>query len=343
MKDSKTIDVCLVGHDVQPSMAFTALVSELSSRGLRVLLAVMNGKEYPTLQSEVISLSRFVLIGMSSLDNAVSEIEAATMANKLGVPFGFYAGETFLCYRRSWFSSFWETASLVFAFNQSEVNEAQRYFPNAKIVPTGNPTHASYFTFDSKIDVERKLGLSPKHFVVFVGGGGSLQINQELLAATVYACGDIPEVRIIFGLHPGDKNPVEKYREYTKDFAVPVTMTTRSIVSGSSVLSRANLLITSATSLGIEAACKRVPVINFLTTLGCDSLEQVTGGRVWPPCKHGVSMKVEDPISLRKVIQEKSYEKLRQRQEEVYPAPTEPGKSASLSLMADAVCSFVNK
>ena len=339
----KQIDVCLIGHDVQPSMAFTDLGRELCTRGLRVLTGVMSGKDRQQVGANLVQASRCVVIGMSSSPQwAQVEVAAAQAAMEADVPFGFYS-DIFRCHRRAWFEPFRAKASFVFAFNQAEVSDAQSYFPKAKIVATGNPTHVSYFTRSmSAEDVEKIIAADSDAFVVFVSCSKHLKITLELLDAAVAACGGLDRVRIVAGLHPGDQNPVEAYMAHAAEMGAQVTFVTKKELTGPQALCRANLLIESTGSLGIEAACKRIPVVNFLTPTSLELLVQETGAPEWPPCMHGTSIRVDnDPQRLRDyVVLLHSGQKLpdlTRRQEEIYPQPAIPGSSQSIKIMADTV------
>lgn len=335
MKTQKSIDVCLIGHDIQPSMAFTALVPELASRGKRVLLAVMNGKEYAGLEPSVIRASDYVLIGMSSSEAwSKVEIEAAKFAMDNEIQYGFYS-DIFYGYRRKWFTPFRSKASHVFVLNQTEVNNAKNLFPNALVIPSGNPTHAGYFTFQvSRSEVEEKLNIGPQDYVVLVSGTKFLDITTAMIQAVVHSCRNIPNTRIILGLHPSDSSSVDVYN----DLGLPIAVVTKKVMSGSHILCRADLFVESSGSLGIEAACKRVPVVNFITPRAYDLIEQEIGERQWPTCVHGTSLLAEDSSSLTRIFEGRDFEELIAKQKQIYPDPVPGSNPRSLKVMADTIC-----
>ena len=336
----KSIDVCLVGHDVQPSMAFGMLTQELATRGLRVLISAMQGKDREMLTEQAIKLSRLVVVGMSSsAEWARAETEAATMAVKEGIPVGIYA-DIFRSYRRAWFKPFRQDASLLFVLNEAEIPDARQMYPRALIVPSGNPTHESYFTFAmSRKKVEEIVGCGPGSFVALVSGSKHASITADLLKAAAYGIARIPQARLVLSVHPGDPNPLDQYRAVSANLGVQVFFATKGVLRGSDVLSRADVLIESSGSLGIEAACKRVPAINYLTPEAYDLIEREIGEREWPTCAHGTSHKVDaDPEALRSILESPDkLSSLRSRQEELYPEPKPGTKPRAVSMMANAV------
>lgn len=305
---------------------------------------LMYGKEVPVFDSAIIQGMDAVVLGMSSSPKwAEVEIAVAKTAQDAGKPYGFYS-DIFKCHRRGWFSPFRESASFVFAFNPADVEDAQQCFPNAKVVATGNPTHASYFDFQvSPTAVEEALGLQKTSQVILVCGVKSFPMNVELILAIINACRKMsvkPEV--VFGLHPGDPNDRAGYEAVVRSIGeLPIRFVTKAEMPSSHILCRADMLIESTGSLGIEAACKRKPVVSFLTPRAYDLLYVESGEKIWTPAVQGTSTLVENELELACAIQDGAiHHQIVCRQKGVYPKSDVKGQA--LIMMADVLDTLVS-
>jgi len=341
--------VGLVAHDIAPCQAFGLLEAGLKVRGIqtRSVLLEAGRKTPPNDWSEFFGDCGIIIIGMSSGSEwAKAEISVAKWAVQQKKPFGFYA-DSFGVAKRGWFSSFHDQANFVFVLNQSDADEVSTIFPKATIVPIGNPTHEGYFDWRlSREESRGKIGCKENDFVILVPGVKFLSLNCELLGA-IYAgihTTNPRKTKVLFSLHPGDRNSREEYDWMVALFStelVPFSVWIREQVPSAELLCGADLVIESTSSIGIEAACKRIPVISFLSSETLDLLEKESGRRVWMPCELGTSLLARSWLDISRYLREKPFDQLRARQAELYLRPQV--KSQSVGMMIDTLIKLTSK
>lgn len=355
--------IVLVGRDTAPANALKKLqdyLASLSNEGgsYKVFDFLGNGQFTKESIGERVLTADVLLVGMSSSAKlAEKEIYAAETAVRANTPFGFYA-DTFGCHKRPWFAKLRDKASFVFVVNKKEAESAQELFPNAKIVASGNPMWEGFFTPRlSREEVRERLGIEDGQRMIFCPGGKLLAVNMQHFGGVISAShvlGMNPEDwKIVLATHPGDENydglfKFEKkedsdeyeykrieniYKDLVKYSKVPVAVVSPSQMATSHMISGCDVVVESASTIGIEAVCQRKPVIEFFTEAALNRLEETGIGRSYELCEQGVAREVHyDPSKLATAICDLTlYEDvlrgLRARQAEHYPEPSEKGEA----------------
>ncbi len=301
--DSKQI--LLVANDFAPSSIFEKLVRELPRHlnenteiKTRIFLHKDSEEISPALIEEVLK-SSFVLMGMSSTPElARYEILAARTARENSIPFGFFA-DIFNVFARSWFESFMDSGPLLFVINEEEKQKAQGKYPNAKVVNSGNPCWEDFcYPKYTRESVRQTLGIPDDRIMILSPGTKSPVVNILLWGAIteVLSKKSAGEYDLIISPHPGDKTPPEIYSDIVELGNARVV--TREKFSTSAMLSGADIVIESASAIGVEAAHLRKPVINFFSEIALRNLEKITGSREWELCKMGCSSKATKVTEL---------------------------------------------
>jgi len=220
---------------------------------------------------------------------------------------------------------------------------------------TGNPLREEMaFPRFTRDEVRDRLGVAEDEKLILVPGAQYTWITLSQWVVVMDAlwrlCEHGQRFQLIFTLHPGDRTPYAKDKETGEHLEIyehllaysPVSarivdtgeMTTSEIVPG------ADVIVEFGGSIGIEAAYQRIPVV----TLGFEPLfrifEEVGGTRVPEAAGNGISeLVMADASRLAETIQRlltaDGFVKMRARQKELCPKPTECG--AVLRQMADAI------
>lgn len=361
----------LVARDIAPSGAFERLIPELEKNGFYVDSFLGKGKPLSEKRHEIETaiavpgvngvahpVADVVVVGMSSSKElAEPEIAACETAIQANIPYGFY-GDTYGCHERAregaWFGPFRERASFFFAINEEEANKAMKTFPSAdSVIATGNPLWEDFaFPKFSREEVRANLGLEPDEKFILSPGGKSPVVNilvwgNLIEAARILAAGG-RKIKLIFAPHPGDRaiyalsvdqNPLGIYDDLVKFSPVPVQFTDKSVKT-SELVPGADLVVEWGSTIGIEAAHLRIPVVSFATEIGKKRLMSTSGSEKLEPVELGVSLGVSSREVLVNMLGQllsggPSAESLRKRQEQVYPAPPERG--AAVQKMAETL------
>lgn len=333
--------VALVATDTAPKAAFARLEPALKEAGIEI--------------SSLVKDADVILAGMSSsLKLAEKELEAVEIAETDGKPFGFYA-DTYGTIRRPWFERFRKSASFVFVINDNEAIDAKGIFPNAKVVISGNPMWEDFFNPKlSRAEARAKLEVVEDCKVVLCPGGKNFIINILHFGAVIDAMNRAADnlkyrnknnnFKVVFALHPGDQNKMEAYADLSKYSRVPVFIMTKEHASTSLILPGCDLVVESASTLGIEAACQRIPVIDYFTETALSRLEEATGSREWDLCKAGAAIRVLDTDTLEAgivlLVENSKIVTLQVRQEMAFPKP--PEKGAAIRAMVRTLQELVN-
>ncbi len=341
--------VLLVAHDTAPSAVLARLASELRALGLEVLEILGHGKplmhSYADIEKSVLE-SQAVVLGMSSSEElSKEEIHAARTAFQEAIPYGFYA-DTYDCQFRPWFDGLKSGASFLFVINQEEGRKAKKLFHRAEIVVSGNPLWEDFhFPRVSYEEVRQRFGVKPEEIMVLCPGGKSLAVNMLHFSGVIEAVGfsklsTLKRCKIFLALHPGDLNSKSAYDDLVAFSPIPVVVITKEVMSVSDLVSGSDMVVESASTVGIEAAHQRKPVINYFSELALQRLEKVSGSREWMPCKLGVAAEVrgspqELGLRMYKLLIMNEFIPMRIRQEEMYPRPSVKG--TALRLMREVI------
>lgn len=278
-----------------------------------------------------------VLLGMSSSPElAEDELAACEAAVKNGIPLALFA-DTFRSWARPWFEPYREAVSALFVVSPTEAEKARELFPNAKIVASGNPTWEGFFFPKYRRDeVRAKLEVGDVDSMILVPGSKSLAVNMLLFGGVIDAAIMLGEAygQVFVSLHPGDKNPPKLYKELADYSPIPVKFVLRDFMSGSEMIPGADVVVESASTIGIEAACQRVPVVEYFTYAGRGNWKRQAGSVDYEPCELDIA--VEASLDTRQfsevlnLILAKGDEWdvcriMLERQREVFPKPVERG------------------
>ena len=271
--------IFLVAHDRAPTAAFELLRERFAKEGHVVLDALLDGDAsrmpHEGALESGIENADIVIVGMSTPEkNADVELRAASRANALGKPFGFYADAHGVFTRRH-FATFGESASFLFVVNESELKRAKRLFPVAgnlgNIFPTGNPVWAEYFQPADKGLARTLLGSrGEEEFIVLFPGDKNGAYNVTTLGAVIESVAMMEgnfHRAVIFAPHPRDPTPHCVYEEI---IALGNKLAVRVAISGEKtdeILVGANVVV-NGVSVQVNAFAKGVPVIEYYSPLG---------------------------------------------------------------------------
>ena len=118
------------------------------------------------------------------------------------------------------------------------------------------------------------------------------------------------------------------------DYApIQVRFVPKEFLSASDMVSGADVVVESASTIGIEAACQRVPVVEYFTYAGLGNLKRQTGSVDYEPCQLNIAEEVllgvqELSETLDMVLHRDGSalgHKMLERQRQVFPKPAEKG------------------
>ncbi|TAL49262.1 hypothetical protein EPN83_01855 [Patescibacteria group bacterium] len=339
--------IVAVARDMAPSEGVGACADELEKRGCEVKKFLSFGKPFSGSVEELtqdLQAADVVLCGFSSSEAlAQEEIAAAKAAMARGVPLFFYA-DTFGVYRAPWMSFARSWARVVFVQTEPECSGAQPIFPNARVVASGSPIYEkAFFPPKSRSEIRAGLGLEEEDRMIFVPCGKALVDNGVLIAAVLQALSGLGiEYRPFITLHPGDTNEAAQYKALE---SYPLRVRARVLgrddgISSQEALCGTDLVITGGSAAAIEAACMRIPVIDFMPEVIMARMATVRGAWRWERSDLGITRLVRwcseelrgtvcDLLSLG------GYSAMRAVHERCYPKPERQGVAAET--MADAV------
>ena len=342
----------MVARDVAPANALESLFAYIRESGVVDTHGIFGyGKPFDASLDAINNLvgsATVVLLGMSSLSSlSREELFAAEVAYKFGIPFGFYS-DTFGTFRRPWFENYREKANFLFVINEDEARSAKELFPKARIVVSGNPLWENFF-FPKKTRkaVRGDLTFTDDDRVILCPGGKNLTVNLLHLGGVIEAVSrmdkDHKHWYVLFSKHPGDPNSTDAYGDLVKYSRSPLRVVTKEEFSGSDMISGADVVIESASTMGIEAACQRIPVIEYFSEIALNRLEEANGIREWELVKLGAAREVRGNITdlFNTILDLLLYggdKKLREVQERVFPKPAELG--TSLKIMTEVLKEF---
>lgn len=354
--------IVLVGRDQAPAGALKKVQEYLASlsndgNSYKVLDFLGDGQFTKESVGERVLTADVLLVGMSSsADLAEKEICAAETAVRAHTPFGFYA-DTFGCYKRPWFAKLRDKASFVFVVDKKEAESARELFPNAKVVASGNPMWEDFFTPKlSREEVRERLGVEDGQRMILCPGGKLLAVNMQHFGGVISAAhmlGMNPkDWKIVLAIHPGDGNydglyKLEKkkdsdeyehkrieniYKDLAEYSKVPVVVVPKSQMPTPHIIPGCDVVVESASTIGIEVVCQRKPVTEFFTETALNRLEETGIGRSYELCEQGVAREVSyNPAELANAILDlvvyDGFREMRKRQEEYYPPPSEKGEA----------------
>jgi len=337
----------IVAHDNGPSTGLGALAAELEHRGIEAVEYLSYGKPFNGSADEIKDVCQnadVVVCGFSSSEKlSFEEIVAAKAAISRNVPLVMYA-DTFGVYRCPWLAFTRDYASILFAQNESMKKDMEGLFARANVFVSGSPTfEAAFFPIMPRSELRNQLSVSSDDKLIMVPAGKSVVENGPLIAGTIEALAkleDRTKYHVFITLHQGDPNPANQYKDIAKYLPNVHALSREDGLGSQEVLCGADMVITAGSATAIEAACTRIPVIDFLTEVFLSRIEKVRGTREWEREKLGITEVVRwDAKVLANAISRLStpegYRPMREAQEKNLPAP--PRKGHAASVMADAI------
>ncbi|MEK7078036.1 MAG: hypothetical protein AAB911_00525 [Patescibacteria group bacterium] len=282
-----------------------------------------------------------VVCGMSSSPElAKEELAACEAAVKAGIPLCLFA-DTFRSWARPWFEPYRQAASALFVINPEEAEKARNLFPHAKIVASGNPAWEDFFFPKyTREEVRQKLEITDEQKMILVPGGKCLAQNMLLFGAVIEAANQPGSgYRVVLTLHPGDSNPSEIYADLVKYSRTLVLVIPKEMLSGSEIIPGCDVVVQSGSTIGIEAACQRKPVIEYLTYVGLGNWERQTGSRKMETIELGIAGELrafhgihELSLYIHQLTGAEHIARLGSlaQQEKVFPQPAEKGVAVKM-------------
>lgn len=348
--------VLLVARDIGGCQGLDALGKELSARGHDVFshlgFGEPLGKKEGVGPGEIFvdaQVRDAVFVGRSSTPElSKPELAAIRGARSVGKPYGIYTDNYNTIV--PWFEEMAKEASLIFVINEELAARDQMLFPKVRVVATGNPMWEQFCFPNLTRAVARIIPrFSADDIVILATGCKTAAVNRSLWAGAINgisrAIGIKPnlarQLRLIVSSHGGDENDPKVYQELLALCPVPVYFNWQrsTKIKSSDLLPAADLVIDLTSSIGIEAAHQRIPVINYFSEVVGAWLERARGNRTWESCGLGAMKAVFTVNEITDAILDLTvtgaYDEMRTRQEEVYPASPVVGNAAKK--MADAV------
>lgn len=297
------------------------------------------------------SRADLLVVGRSSSPAlAAEELTAANAAFEAGVPFGIYS-DNYIALPPHFFEAA-EKASFLCVLNESIAESARRFLPRLEVIASGNPMWESFcFPKYTREQVRSRLNFSPEQKVILSPGCKTAVVNILLWGNLIEAVkqtriANLQQINLLLSRHPGDQTPQEIYDALSRLSCVPLEFLKSEKMSSSDALPGCDLVVECCSSVGMEAAHQRIPVITFFTEISLAWIESVKGSRVWEPAQAGATTLVTQATGLRLAIADlllnkEAIARLRRNQEQVFPKPPAPGAAAKI--MADAAEWFSKK
>lgn len=288
----------------------------------------------------------FLVAGMSEMSD--EETEAVKEAVKQNVRIALYA-DTFGAHRLPAFEFARELALTMFVVNQDEASDARELFPRADVRVTGNPRWEEFaFPKLSQDEVVRKLGLDASKLVILSAGDKYLAQNIIQFGSTIEAVRLLRwhmNTQILLALHPGDQNDPKLYEELVTNSGCDVRIIGRHVgIDTSEILVGCDLVVEFTSTIGIQAACLRIPVVDFCTTTALRGESPIIGKDPWLLTAMGVSHPVYNgsveqlgKFMSRSLLDYSYSSELRRKQERAFPVPSLNNRGLALKLMCSAL------
>ncbi len=282
--------VTLCARDVGPCNILKLIAQALVKKGADVVTLFAGEKH----NFESIYDSGLFIVGMSSSEElAKNELSVSGEACAHGVR-AIYVADTFGSWNRPWFENRIATMmsrATIFVLNEEEAALAQEKFPKAKVVVTGNPCWDKFFFPKNTREMVRlTLGIDSGQKVMLCSWGKNKEVNILHGQKAIEVASQTGVGLVIIGTHPGDMTPLEEYYPVANGAPVAVRFITKTEMSGSDLLPGVDLVFESASTIGIEAVCQRIPVVDWFSDIALERLRKATGSDRWPLCEQRASL-----------------------------------------------------
>lgn len=291
--------IVMIAADVGPSNSLTLVEPELEQEGHSVTTFFGQGQPFPEKTADeiadTVSQADIVLLGLSSTPSrAREELLAGQLARQKGARLALFC-DTYGAYNRSWFQALIPTAHILFIVSKQETAIAQTLAPRAKIAVAGNPDWTRHFGEPphSREQVRQQLDLGAGEQLILSVGSKEAARNFSLWNNLIMATNRMPgkSWRLVLARHPGERQAAELYAELLGYSDYPIQLLEG--LSSTEALVGTDLVVSSLSTIGIAAACRRIPVIDFVTDLDKRWWQILSGNRIWPPAIQEASWEVD--------------------------------------------------
>ncbi|MCX6790635.1 MAG: hypothetical protein NTV62_00370 [Candidatus Gribaldobacteria bacterium] len=299
--------ILLVAHDVGPSMELNILADGLQSANFTVEGLLGFGKHQNFTSDtlwEKVSDNSLIVVGLSSYENdaEIEEKEVIVSASRLNKPI-IVACDTFGVYSRPWLLKMIHNMGesrfvpkIVFVSVKGEVSKAQVIFPDSKIIranPMFEDFHFPKINKEQALDHLKTLNngkIGEK--IILVPLSKDRLIGTILVAHVIDVTKNFEDVSILMCLHPADVEG-EKYYQQFVDRNKKLKGKQKLIITNvgsTQFLELADLVVCVAGgTIGIMAACRRIPAVCLDDETLMGHLESIIGTRKWYPCEVGAN------------------------------------------------------
>ena len=353
--------IVLVGADAAPSRCFMRLEPVLKERGFDVELIVGDGKPLDKSTGDImgtVSQANIIFLGMSAPDVAMPEIVAGETAKLKNIHYGFY-GDVRRCWARAragtCFAGLASDAAFYFGVNQEDADAAEKIFPRALRVGTGNPIREeNAFARFTREEIRSKLKVAPNEKLVLAPGGVWAWANMAQWTILIEALSLLSKsgqhFQLVLALHPGDRatsaidaathKELKLYEKLISFSHIPVQIVDKDTFKTSEIVPGADIIVEFGTSIAQDGAYYNVPVISLGFELMFRGLEKGDGSRMLEAVEDGISSLVVADASklaerIKTLLTTDGCAQMRARQTALYPKPKESG--LVLRKMADAI------
>ncbi|RJQ34495.1 hypothetical protein C4568_02450 [Candidatus Parcubacteria bacterium] len=231
---------------------------------------------------------------------------AISAAHRYNVPIMRYA-DTHLVYHRPHEDDSMRDIDALAVIGPSDKKGAARlYKESVRIFVSGNPMHEMYyFPEKDRETVRAELGVGAQTLIVSPGTKFPQQ-NIALWGGLGSALIGLPDRKFYFVLsrHPGDDGDETYDRLIEQLNSIPhitARLITRNELSGPQLLIGADLVVSFLSELGIGAAIRRIPNIEFWPSVLQERKQVLIGDKAWEPIEQGLAALVasDDPQYLR--------------------------------------------
>lgn len=314
--------VTLVAGDFAPSRALLRVAEKLAAKA-RVHAFIRQHEPIGALETDLAA----VMIGMSSSEElAAAELAAGYFAIEHHIPLAVFA-DIEPTVGRPFFADLRPHVALVAVVNERARANAQKLFPAATVVAAGNPLWEDFFRPRySRDEIRSQFEVPAGIPVLLVPSGKDEAINRLHFTGVASAVAELGrEVVVIVSLHPGlTAADRDMYASIFSGIAARVVHRETDGLTSDDLIAGADVVIPSASTIGVAAACQRVPVVNYFTEAALDRLERATGSREWPAVRDGTELLViDDPKKLAEITNGILDGKisLSKAQENIFPRP----------------------
>lgn len=330
--------ITLIARDVAPSQALALLATTLTAKGHEPIQFLGNGNTLTSTAEEreqVLLVSQAVVVGMSSsVELSAEECGIARLAKEASIPVFFYA-DSFGTYNRPWFRDLLSDSSL-FVISKDEAEKARIALPDTVVIVTGSPMQEKFFfPKRSRDQIRRQLDLTERDKMVLIPGGKDTEINLLHFSHVIEKVWNINDVKVIISLHGGDKTDLRVYED--RFISIPrVRIIPEKEMSGSDLLPGADVVVGSATTLGVEAICAGIPTVDYLSESARARYRKATGQDTWEPCVQKVAfdMTKDEGVLSRILNGTQDLVPSRAMAKALYPKPEKVGEAVEKMISA---------